>query len=128
MRKKLFLGFALVLLAMMFAGCDGRIFLNLDVPIVIEPSPPRYRAEVDGYLSYDYRNHHIVLTTGPNYDRYYEPLRNAKVTVVETGSTVYTDREGYFFVRGVPNGKINLKIQHNWVGPYNGVFFSTWSY
>ena len=125
MRRGLLL--ALVLLTLVLTGCDGRLFVNLDVPIVIEPQPPKYRAEVYGYLSYDYRDHHIRLTTRPNYDRYYEPLRDAKVTVVGTGQAVHTDRDGYFFMRGVPNGRISLKVEHRWVGPHNGVYFSTWS-
>lgn len=119
---------ALVLIAIFLVGCDGRVLVNLDVPIVVEPAPPRYRAEVDGYLSYDYRNHNVRLTKRPNYDRYYEPLRNAQVVVTETGQTVQTDRDGYFYVRGVPYGTITLKVQHSWVGPYNGMYFTTRSY
>lgn len=124
MRKSLLL--ALVVLTVFLVGCDGRLLVNLDVPIVVEPSGPVYRAEVDGYLSYDNRTHHIRLTNRPNYDRYYQPLRNAKVTVLETGQTVHTDRDGYFLVRGVPAGRLELRVQHNWVGPYHGVYFTTW--
>lgn len=126
MRKGLVL--TLILVAVLLSGCDGRVLVNLDLPIVIEPAPPRYRAEVDGYLSYDYRNHNVRLTTGPNYARYYEPLTNAKVTVMRTGQTVYTDGDGYFYMRGVPYGKIDIRVQHNWVGRYEGVYFSTRSY
>ncbi|NMB02740.1 MAG: carboxypeptidase regulatory-like domain-containing protein [Firmicutes bacterium] len=123
MRKGLLI--ALVLVSIAMAGCDGRLFVNLDIPIVVEPAPPKYKAEVDGYLSYDNRTHHIRLTTRPNYDRYYQPLRNARVTVVGTGQTVETDRDGYFFMRGVPYGQIEIKVQHSWIGPYHGVYFTT---
>jgi len=114
-----------ILMAALLVGCQGRVFLNLDVPIVVEPAPPRYRAEVWGYLSYDHRDHHIRLTVAPNNHRHYEPLRNAKVTVVGTGMSVYTDRDGYFFMRGVPHGSLSLLVQHNWVGPRNGIYLST---
>lgn len=126
MRKKSLLA-VLILLTIVLAGCDGRLFVNLDIPIVVEPAPPKYRAEVDGYLSFDNRSHHIRLTSRPNYDRYYQPLNNAKVTLTETGQTVYTDRDGYFHIRGVPHGRTELRVQHNWVGPYRGVYFTTWS-
>lgn len=114
----------LMVIAALLVGCQGRVFLNLDVPIVIEPAP-QYRSEVWGYLSYDYHDDHIRYTVGRNYDRYYEPLRDAKVTVVGTGMSVYTDRDGYFFIRGVPHGRITLLVQHRWVGPSNGVYIST---
>lgn len=114
----------LVLLAVVLAGCDARVFLQLDVPVIIEPHPsPKYYHEVEGYISYDYRNHHITITTKPNYRRYYEPLENARVVVLETGKTVYTDRNGYFYARGVPYGVLNLKVLHNWIGPHDGVYF-----
>jgi acyl-coenzyme A synthetase/AMP-(fatty) acid ligase len=115
----------LLVIAASLVGCQGRVFLNLDVPIIIEPAPPQYRSEVWGYLSYDHRNHHIRYTVGRNNDRHYEPLRDAKVTVVGTGLSVYTDRDGYFFLRGVPHGRITLLVQHRWVGPSSGVYIST---
>lgn len=126
MRKGLLV--TLVLIAIFLVGCDGRLLLNVDVPIVVEPAPPRYRAEVDGYLSYDYRNHNVRLTSRPNDARYYEPLTNALVTVTETGQTVRTDRDGYFYLRGVPYGSITIRVQHNRVGSYNGTYFNTRSY
>jgi hypothetical protein len=113
-----------VLMAAFLVGCQGRVFLNLDVPIVIEPAPV-YRSEVWGYLSYDHRDHHIRYTIRPNTSRHYEPLRNAEVTVVATGQSVLTDRDGYFFMRGVPHGRLSLLVRHNWVGPRSGVYIST---
>ncbi len=114
----------LVLVAVILTGCDGSVFLRLDMPVIIEPHPsPKYYHEVEGYVSYDYRNHHITITPKPNYRRHYEPLENAKVVVLETGKTVYTDHKGYFYARGVPYGVLNLKVKHNWIGPYDGVYF-----
>ncbi len=115
----------LVLMATFLVGCQGRVFLNLDVPIVVEPAPPRYQYEVWGYLSYDYRDHHIRYTIGPNDNRRYEPLRNATVTLAGTNRTVQTDRYGYFFMRGVPQGRVSLLVQHNWIGPRSGVYITT---
>lgn len=123
MRKGFLIG--LILLSVLLVGCDSRVSVSLDVPIVVEPGAPRFRAEVDGYLSYDYRNHTIRLTSRKNSNRYYEPLSNAKVTVEEVGKTVITDRDGYFYMRGVPYGNVTIRVQHNWVGPYQGVYINT---
>lgn len=110
MRKGWLVG--LVLVAALLAGCDGRVLVRLDVPIVVEPAPPRYRAEVDGYISYDDWIEHVAFTASPNQNRYYEPLVNAKVRVEQTGKVTYTDRYGYFHIGGLPNGKVTLVVQH----------------
>lgn len=123
--KKVLRLLTLTMIVVFLAGCQGRVFLNLDLPIVIEPAPPQYRAEVWGYLSYDNRSHHIRYTIGRNNDRDYQPLRDAKVTIVGTGLSVYTDRDGYFFLHGVPHGRLTLLVQHRWVGPSNGVYITT---
>lgn len=116
---------ALIMTVVFLAGCQGRVLLNLDLPIIIETAPPQYRAEVWGYLSYDQQTHHIRYTIGKNYDRDYQPLRDAKVSIVGTGLTVYTDRDGYFFLSGVPHGRLTLLVQHRWVGPSTGVYLTT---
>jgi hypothetical protein len=115
---------ALMVLAVFLAGCQGRVFLNLDVPIVVEPAS-RYRAEVWGYLSYDPYDEYIRYTVARNPNRHYRPLSDAKVTIVGTGMTVYTDRDGYFFLRGVPQGRLTLHVQHRWVGLRSGVYINT---
>ena len=115
----------LLAVAVFLVGCEGRVFLNLDVPIIVEPSRPRYRAETWGYLSYNPRDHHIVYTIGRNNDRRYEPLRDAKVTVIGTGMSINTDRDGYFYLSGVPHGRLTLLVQHRRVGPGNGVYVYT---
>ncbi len=109
MRRFLLVG--LVLSALLFAGCDSDVFLRVDIPIVVKPAP-RYRAEVSGYVSYDYWTRHVKLTDGYNYGRYYEPLSEAKITVRETGQVTYTDRNGYFHLRGVPYGWVTLVVEH----------------
>lgn len=111
MRKSFLVG--LVLVAVLLSGCDGRVLVRLDVPIVIEPAPPKYRAEVDGYLSYDDWVEHVAFNKGRKNSRYYEPLVNARVTVEETGKYTYTDRQGYFHIPGVPNGRITLRVSHS---------------
>lgn len=123
--KKVLRFIVLMAMATLLVGCQGRVLFNVDVPIVIEPAPPRYQAEAWGYLSYDPRDHHIRYTVGRNESRYYEPLRDAKVTVVGTGMSVYTDRDGYFYMRGVPHGRLTLLVEHRWVGPHNGVYITT---
>lgn len=116
----------IALLAVLLAGCDGRIFLRLDVPILIEPHPSsKYQHEVEGYVSFDYRTEHIVMTSRPRSGSYYEPLKNASVTVLETGRTVRTDQSGYFYLRAVPYGKINLKVEHAWIHPDAAYFTYT---
>ena len=115
----------LLVVAGLLVGCQGRVFLNLDVPIVVEPARPPYRGETWGYLSYNPRDHHIVYTIGRNNDRRYEPLRDAKVTIIGTGMSVYTDRDGYFYLAGVPHGRLTLLVQHRRVGPSNGVCINT---
>lgn len=112
MRKGWLVGLILVA-AVLLTGCDGRVLVRLDVPIVIEPAPPKYRAEIDGYISYDDWIEHVAYTKGRKNDRYYEPLVNAKVTVEETGKYAYTDRYGYFHIDGVPNGRITLSVSHH---------------
>lgn len=110
MRKGWLVG--LVLVAALLAGCDGRVLVRLDVPIVVEPAPPRYRAEVDGYISYDDWIDHVALTGSRKNDRYYEPLVNARVTVEETGKSTYTDRHGYFHMGGLPSGRVTISVSH----------------
>lgn len=114
-------------IAMVLTGCQGRFVLNLDLPIVVEPARPPYRAETWGYLSYNPRDHHIVYTIGRNSHRSYQPLRDAKVTIVGTGLTVHTDHDGYFYLSGVPHGRLTLLVQHRRVGPSNGVYIQTTS-
>ena len=121
MRKGLLV--ALVLTAALLAGCDGRLLVNLDIPIVVEPAP-RYQGEVWGYLSYDSYTEHIRLNTTPDYSGRYRPLTNAIVSVVGLGKSVRTDRDGYFYIYGVPYGRVELKVQHSWVGPRSGVYFN----
>ncbi|MCK9525081.1 MAG: carboxypeptidase-like regulatory domain-containing protein [Limnochordia bacterium] len=115
----------LIVVAGLLVGCQGRVFLNLDVPIVIEPARPPYRAETWGYLSYNKRDHHIIYTLGRNTDRSYRPLADAKVTVVGTGLSIHTDSDGYFYLRGVPHGSLSLLVQHKRVGPGSGVYIYT---
>ncbi len=123
MKKMLSLA-ALLMIAVFLSGCQGRVLLNLNVPVVVEPSP-RYRAEVWGYLSYDPYDDYIRYTVVPNHDPNFRPLRNADVTIVGTGKTVRTGRDGYFFISGVPQGKITLRVQHRWIGPRSGVYINT---
>lgn len=114
---------ALVLAAALLAGCDARVLLRMDVPIVLEPAP-RYEAETWGYLSYDPKTEHIRLDSKPYRGGRYRPLADATVTVVGLGRTVRTDRDGYFFIHGVPYGRLELKVQHNWIGSRSGVYFT----
>lgn len=122
MRKLLLV--PLLLMALVLTGCDGYVFLRLDMPVVIEPQPsPQYRHYVEGYVSYDYRTNHITITRRPNRDKYYLPLKEAQVMVLETGKRIVTDHQGYFYISGVPRGTVNLKVTHNWIGPRTGVYF-----
>ena len=102
---------SLIMITVLFTGCQGWLRINLDVPVLLEPDPP-YRAEVDGYVSYDSWVRHVQLTNAYSRQRFYEPLVDAKVTVLETGKVTYTDRNGYFFLRGVPYGKLTLMVEH----------------
>lgn len=110
MRKSLLVG--LLVAVVLLSGCDGRVLVRLDVPIVIEPAPPKYRASIDGYLSYDDWVEHVAYSKERKHDRYYDPLVNAKVTVEETGRSTYTDRTGYFYLSEVPNGRITISVTH----------------
>lgn len=124
MRKGLLI--ALVLAAVLLAGCDGRLLVNLDIPIVVEPAPPRYQGEAWGYLVVDPVTKYIqLLDRRPVFTSRRQPLENAEVTVVGTGLTVRTDRDGYFFVRGVPFGKIEIRVKHHSYGPRSGVYLTT---
>lgn len=108
MRKIVLVG--LLLLAVFLGGCQTWLRINLDLPILIEPVP--YKAEVDGYLFYDVWTRHVRLAPSYEYPRDYKPLVDAKVTVLETGKVTYTDRNGYFFLRGVPYGKLTIVVEH----------------
>lgn len=121
--KKQGLLVALVLAAALLAGCDARILFRADIPIVVEPAP-RYDAETWGYLSYDPHTEHIRLDSKPYRSGRYRPLSNAVVTVTGTGISVRTDRDGYFYIHGVPYGRLELKVQHSWIGPRSGVYFT----
>lgn len=123
MRKGLLVG--LVLAAALLAGCDGRLLVRMDIPIVIEPEP-RYDGEAWGYLSYDPYTEHIRLDSKPYRGARYRPLNNATVTVVGLGTTVVTDRDGYFYIYGVPYGRLELLVKHSWIGPRSGVYFTTY--
>ena len=89
-----------VLMAAFLVGCQGRVFLNLDVPIVIEPAPV-YRSKC-GVI--------FPMIIGSSY-----PLYNTDPTRADTTSpcampgdsgrnrqSVLTDRDGYFFMRSAP--------------------------
>ncbi|WP_461362595.1 peptidase associated/transthyretin-like domain-containing protein [Candidatus Darwinibacter acetoxidans] len=123
MRKGLLVG--LVLAAALLAGCDGRLLVRMDIPIVIEPEP-RYDGEAWGYLSYDPYTEHIRLDSKPYRGARYRPLNNAAVTVVGLGRTVVTDRDGYFYIYGVPYGRLELLVKHSWIRPRSGVYFTTY--
>lgn len=144
MRKNII--FVMILfIAILITGCDSDVFIRINTPpIIIEPTPtvvvkpspsvvvrprrPIYRYQVDGYFSYDYRNHHIVYTKNRNNARYYEPLSNAKITITETGQEVRTDKNGYFYARGVPKGRLTIKLVHSWVGQWDGEYFTVYSW
>ena len=123
MRKGLLVG--LVLAAALLAGCDGRLLVRMDIPIVIEPEP-RYDGEAWGYLSYVPYTVQIRLDSKPYRGARYRPLNNAAVTVVGLGRTVVTDRDGYFYIYGVPYGRLELLVKHSWIGPRSGVYFTTY--
>lgn len=123
MRKGLLVG--LVLAAALLAGCDGRLLVRMDIPIVIGPEP-RYDGEAWGYLSYDPYTEHIRLDSKPYRGARYRPLNNAAVTVVGLGRTVVTDRDGYFYIYGVPYGRLELLVKHSWIRPRSGVYFTTY--
>lgn len=122
MRKGLLV--AVLLAAALLAGCDGRLLLRMDIPIVIDPAP-RYQGETWGYLSYDPYTEHIRLDSKPHRGGRYRPLTNASVSVVGMGITARTDKDGYFYIYGVPYGRLELKVQHSWIGPRSGVYFTT---
>lgn len=143
--RKNFMIIMLLFISIFITGCDSDLFIRINTPpIIIEPTPtvvvkpspsvivtpsrPIYRYQADGYFSYDYRNHHIKYTRNRNYGRYYEPLSNAKITILETGKEVRTDKNGYFHVRGVPRGRLTIKLVHNWVGKWDGEYFTVYSW
>ena len=80
MRKGLLV--AVLLAAALLAGCDGRLLLRMDIPIVIDPAP-RYQGETWGYLSYEPYTEHIRLDSKPHRCGRYLPLTNATVSMVE---------------------------------------------
>ena len=124
MKKKGLLLVGLVLAVALLAGCDTRVLPDLEIPIVVEPTPPPYPAGTWGYLSYDPYTEHIRLDSKPYHGGRYRPLNNAVVTVVGLGKSVRTDHDGYFYIHGVPYGRIELKVQHSWIGPRTGVYFT----
>ncbi len=112
MRKWALIG--LLLGAVLFTGCQSQVWLELDLPIVIEL--PRYRSDLDGYVAYNSWSGNVRVTERYYADRSYQPLNDARITVVETGQVTFTDYDGYFVIRGVPQGELTLKIQHRRLG------------
>ncbi|HHU62020.1 MAG: hypothetical protein QM401_12155 [Bacillota bacterium] len=134
-----------VIAVILMSGCQSDMLVRVNTPpivvqpsanvvvrsssnVAVKPSPPVYRYQVDGFFSYDYRNHHIVYTKNRNKSRYYEPLSNARVIITATGREVRTDNNGYFHMHDVPRGRLTIKLVHSWVGRWDGEYFDVHSW